>query len=128
MLPGWNRILMNVVRSTKVISSSKPRHQLMSVSLAGYGQANKYYWVRGGIKQQFSNYAQQGDTTFHAGIEMTKQGNNDLNSSQIGGVFEMAYPRSRASLQFRYGYSQSEYADGTRNSGAYFGVGSYWAY
>ncbi len=100
-----------------------------TVSLLGsYGQANKYYWVRGGIRQQISNLDQQGDTTLRAGIETTRQGNDDLTSSQVGGVFEIAYPGSGASLQLRCGYLRREDADGTRDSGVYFGVGSYWAY
>ncbi len=102
---------------------------LTSVSLIGsYGQASQYFWLRGGVKQQISNHDQQSDTTLHAGAEVTSQGNKDINTSQIGGVFEIAYPRSRASLQLRAGYSRSAYAAGTQDSGAYFGVGSYWAY
>lgn len=99
---------------------------LTNVSLiAAYGDANKYFWVRGGVKQQISNFTQQSDITLHAGVELTRQGNEDIKTSQAGGVFEFGFPQSRSSLQLRSGYLRREDPNGTRESGPYFGVGFY---
>jgi len=102
---------------------------LTNLSVIGsYGQVNKYFWVRGGAKRQISNFDNQGNITIHAGVEATRQGNYDLHTTQIGVVLETAYPRLPAALQFHLGRTESDFADGTRDSGIYLGISSYWAY
>lgn len=99
------------------------------ISLLGsYGKANDYYWVRGGVKQQVSGFDGADATAWHVGAEFTDQGNQDVKSRQLGGVLEAAFPRSRASLQFRAGYSRRDNPDGSRESEPYVGVGFYRAF
>lgn len=90
--------------------------------LASYGEANEYFWTRAGIKHALAN------SGWHAGLELTAQGNDDVKARQAGTVIELAFPRSQASLQFRVGYSRRENPDGTRESEPYIGIGFYRAF
>ena len=45
--------------------------------------------------------------------------------SGVGGMFEIAFPRKRTSLQFRTGYTRQNFADGSAESKPYFGAGIY---
>lgn len=90
--------------------------------LASYGDANEYYWARGGVKQQVTASA---SAAWHLGAELTSQGNEDVETRQLGGVVEVALPRAQASLQLRAGYSRQENPDASRQSDPYFGVGFY---
>lgn len=102
---------------------------LTNVSLiASYGAANDYVWVRAGGKRQISNFDNRDATTLHAGVEITGQGNKDGRSTQVGGLFEVAYPSAKASLQFRAGYSRLTNPDDSHESKPYFGVGFYRAF
>lgn len=99
------------------------------VSLLGsYGKANDYYWARGGVKQRIGGFAVGDAIAWHMGAELTSQGNQDVESRQLGGVLEAAFPRAQASLQFRAGYSRRENADGSSKSEPYFGAGFYRAF
>lgn len=93
--------------------------------LASYGEANDYYWVRGGVKQQVGG---SDAIAWHLGAELTSQGNEDVESRQLGGVLEAAFLRAQASLQLRAGYSRQENPDSSRQSDPYFGVGLYRAF
>ena len=93
--------------------------------LAAYGDANEYFWTRAGLKRQLTNLDYSGNTALHLGIELTSQGNDDGDANQIGGVFEVAFPKSRASLQFRVGYSRISNPDSSEQSDPYFGLGFY---
>lgn len=97
-------------------------------ALASYGEANHYVWARGGIKRQITNFDNQGSTTLHVGAEITGQGNKDGRTDELGGLFEVAYPRENGSLQFRAGYSRLRNPDGSRESKPYFGIGAYRAF
>lgn len=94
-------------------------------AILSYGEANEYYWGRVGVKRQLTNFDYSGPTALHAGVEVTTQGNNDSDANQLGGMFEVAFPQSRASLQFRAGRSFVEYPDGNDESENYFGAGFY---
>lgn len=96
--------------------------------LASYGDANDYYWVRGGVKQQVGGAAATDAIAWHLGAELTSQGNEDVESRQLGGVLEAAFLRAQASLQLRAGYSRQENPDASRQSDPYFGVGLYHAF
>jgi hypothetical protein len=96
--------------------------------LASYGDANEYYWARGGVKQQVGGAAGSDAIVWHLGAELTGQGNDDVESRQLGGVVEAAFPRTQASLQLRAGYSRQENPDASRQSDPYFGVGLYRAF
>lgn len=100
-----------------------PRTNLSA--LLSYGKANEYFWSRVGLKRQLTNFDSSGPTSLHLGIELTTQGNDDGDSDQVGGVFEVAFPRSQASLQFRSGYQRITNPDGSEESNPYFGVGLY---
>jgi hypothetical protein len=95
--------------------------------LASYGDANEYYWARGGVKQQIGGSGTDA-IAWHLGAELTSQGNEDVDTRQLGGVVEAAFPRAQASLQLRAGYSRQENPDSSRHSDPYFGVGLYRAF
>jgi hypothetical protein len=95
--------------------------------LASYGEANEYYWARGGVKQQVGGSGADA-IAWHLGAELTSQGNEDVESRQLGGVLEAAFLRAQASLQLRAGYSRQENPDASRESDPYFGVGLYRAF
>jgi hypothetical protein len=95
--------------------------------LASYGDANEYYWVRGGVKQQVGG-TDADAIAWHVGAELTSQGNQDVESRQFGGVLEAAFVRAQASLALRAGYSRQENPDNSRQSDPYFGVGLYHAF
>jgi hypothetical protein len=115
-----------VIVQGDIFVQATPRTILSAI--VSYGDANRYYWARGGVKQQITNFDNQNATTLHVGAEITGQGNNDSKSAQLGGLFEIAFPRSQGSLQFRSGYSRIENSDGSRESRPYFGVGLYRAF
>lgn len=93
--------------------------------LVSYGKANKYLWSRVGVKRQLTNLDYTGPRSLHVGVEATKQGNDDGDAHQLGGVFEVGFPRSRASLQFRSGFQRITNPDGSEESDPYFGIGFY---
>lgn len=87
--------------------------------IASYGHANRYTWARGALRHQLSNFSGTGRVTLSAGVEATKQGNPDTQSTQIGGVLEIAVPRSAFSGQVRGGLAD----DKARHP--YIGIGVY---
>ena len=97
-------------------------------AIVSYGDANHYTWARAGVKRQISNFDQRESRTLHVGGEITGQGNSDGRSVQVGGLFEVAYPADRASLQLRAGYSRLKNPDDSHESRPYFGVGYYRAF
>jgi hypothetical protein len=97
-------------------------------AIVSYGDANNYFWARAGVKRQISNAGHQRPTSLHVGAEITRQGNADAKSDQLGGLFEIAFPGRRASLQLRSGYSRFKNRDGSRFTEPYFGVGVYRAF
>lgn len=100
-----------------------PRTQFST--LLSYGKANEYFWGRAGLKRQLTNFDSSGPRSLHLGAEVTSQGNDESEADQLGGMFEVAFPRYRASLQIRSGHQRISYADGSTQSGPYFGVGLY---
>jgi hypothetical protein len=97
-------------------------------AIASYGDANHYTWARIGAKRQISNFDNHEPRTMHVGAELTGQGNSDGRSIQLGGLFEIAFPSDRASLQLRAGYSRQKNPDDSHESRPYFGVGYYRAF
>lgn len=94
-------------------------------ALGAFAQANRYMWVRTGAKHQFTNTDFSGPRAFSIGVEATGQGNRDVTTYQLGGVFEHAWLRAGASLQFRAGYSLSTFPAGSEQRKPYFGIGMY---
>ena len=92
--------------------------------LASYGAANKYHWVRSGVKQQVSGFGTD-VTAWHVGGDATIQGNQDVKSRQLGGVIEAAFPNGAGSLQLRAGYSHRTNPNGSSKSEPYLGIGAY---
>lgn len=92
--------------------------------LGSYGVANRYVWVRSGLRQQLSAYsptrsvswALLGDATFH--------GNQDQRVMQAGGGVEFGVRALASSIQFRSGTSRESTAATVRWR-PYFGVGLY---
>ncbi|HUO85412.1 MAG TPA: cellulose biosynthesis protein BcsS [Thermoanaerobaculia bacterium] len=96
--------------------------------IASYGDANEYVWVRGGIKRQITNTDFSGPRSLIVGLEATRQGNDEIETNQIGALLEFGFPRARGSLQFRGGLSDTEFAGGASDTGPYFGIGFYKAF
>lgn len=94
-------------------------------AIGSYGQANQYVWSRGGYKRQVTNRTFQGPRALGIGVELTAQGNEDLRALQGGGFLDLSFLRSATSLQFRAGYSDTEYDTGETTSEPYFGIGFY---
>lgn len=99
----------------------------MASLLASYGAANKYHWVRAGVKRQVGGFASD-VTAWHLGGDVTLQGNQDVKSRQLGGVLEAAFARGAGSLQLRAGYSHRTNPDGSSKSEPYLGIVVYQAF
>jgi hypothetical protein len=99
---------------------------LTNLNLIGsYGQANRYTWIRGGLKRQVTNRNFKAPTALLLGPEITAQGNRDARQYQAGAVMELAFLRAHGSVQFRSGYARLEFRDASVKVRPYFGVGLY---
>jgi hypothetical protein len=94
-------------------------------ALANYGQANRYSWMRVGVKRQLSNTTFTGKRAVSVGVELTGQGNRDVTQYQLGGVFELGWLSARSSLQIRTGYAKSIFTDASTEARPYLGIGIY---
>jgi hypothetical protein len=97
-------------------------------AIVSYGDANRYVWARGGVKQQVTNTRFQGPVALAVGLEGTAQGNRDARAYQGGGLVAFEFLRAHASLQTRAGYTRLEYPDGSVESRPYLGLGLYRAF
>lgn len=93
--------------------------------IVDYGSADKYIWSRLGVKQQITNLTYSGDVSHHVGGEVILQGNDDIRSTQFGGLVEFAHSPSSVSFMVRAGYKRSTFQFGPDKTGPYFGVGFY---
>jgi hypothetical protein len=93
--------------------------------IISYEDANQYVWSRVGIKRQVTNAHFTAPRALSVGGEFTVQGNNQIRVYEGGGLFEIAFLRAHASLQFRSGYSREEYPDDSVKTVPYFGAGLY---
>jgi hypothetical protein len=99
--------------------------RLMQFSALGnFTNADRYTWARVGVKRQVTN------TTFESraisiGLEATGQGNRDVTTYELGGVLERAWLQTGMSVQFRAGWSVSQFPTGPDQRRPYFGVGVY---
>ena len=94
-------------------------------ALATYADAHRYSWGRVGLKRQLTNTGFTGPRAVSAGIEATAQGNVDVTTYQLGGVFEYAWLKAGVSIQIRGGASTSRYATGPDRQRPYVGFGLY---
>ena len=94
-------------------------------ALASYGEANRYSWLRLGAKRQLTNTRFTGSRAVSLGVEATAQGNTDVTTYQLGGLYEIAWFGTRTSMQLRAGYSRSEFSSGAFQSKPYVGIGLY---
>lgn len=96
--------------------------------IASYSDANEYLWSRAGAKRRLTNRDSSRPRSLLLGVELTLQGNDEVESRSLGGLLEIAFHRARGSLQLRTGYSDVELADGSTRSEPYLGVGFYKAF
>ena len=94
-------------------------------AIVDYGSADRYLWSRVGFKEQLSNPTWSGSMTHFGGGEVIVQGNDDIRSVMLGGLFEFVHVPSTVSLVLRGGYKKSTFALGPDKTGPYFGVGFY---
>jgi outer membrane protein assembly factor BamA len=95
------------------------------LGIVNYNTTDDYLWARLGAKTQITNRSWSGPTAVAIGIEGIGQGNEDIKSTQIGGLLEVAHSPSKFSLMFRAGYKRSTFEVGPNKTGPYFGVGFY---
>jgi hypothetical protein len=93
--------------------------------LGNYNTADKYAWGRVGAKVQVTNRSWKDSTALFLGAEAIAQGNEDITSTQFGGLFEVNFVPSKLSLMFRAGYKRSTFDVGAAKTGPYFGIGLY---
>lgn len=94
-------------------------------ALANYSQTSHYFWSRAGAKLRLTNRDYSKSVGLGFGPEFTYQTGNGTNQYGVGAMGEIAFDKSALSLQFRAGYSQADYSDGSNNKSPYFGVGLY---
>lgn len=88
-----------------------------------YGAEDGYLWSRVGVKRQLTNYKWQNTYTHYAGGEVMAQGNEDIRSLQIGGLFEFLHAPSSRSIMLRGGWKRSTFDIGPNKTGPYVAVG-----
>jgi hypothetical protein len=97
-------------------------------AIVSYGAANRYVWARAGVQRQITDTRFQRPVALVLGVEGTAQGNHDARSYGAGGLVALALLRARTSLQLRAGSSWLRYADGSRETRPYLGLGFYRAF
>jgi hypothetical protein len=90
-----------------------------------FSTEDNFMWSRLAAKQQLSNFNYTSHIANFAGAEVTRMGNEDFNSTTIGGLFEFLHVPSSMSIQLRAGWKRSEYDFGDDKTGPYFGIGYY---
>jgi hypothetical protein len=93
--------------------------------LGNYNTTDKYAWGRVGAKVQVTNRSWKDSTALFLGAEAIAQGNQDITSTQFGGLLEVNFVPSKLSLMFRSGYKRSTFDVGEAKTGPYFGIGLY---
>jgi hypothetical protein len=93
--------------------------------LGNYNTTDKYAWGRVGLKTQVTNRTWKDSNALFLGVEAIAQGNQDITSTQFGGLVEINHVPARLSLMFRAGYKRSTFAVGDAKTGPYFGIGLY---
>jgi hypothetical protein len=94
-------------------------------AIAHFSTDDDYVWSRAGYKHQMTNHDWRDKVTFYLGAEGITQGNDDIWSTQIGGLGEVLFVPARLSLMFRSGYKHSSFDVGEDKTGPYFAVGLY---
>ena len=94
-------------------------------TIANYGQANFYKWVRSSVTRQLTNTRFEHPRAIGAGLDVTIAGNRDLLTEQFGGVFVWDWFRAKGSLQLRAGYSRSLSSGALVDRHPYVGAGFY---
>lgn len=94
-------------------------------ALVNYSTTDKYTWGRLGAKTQLTNRSWSGSNALFLGVEGIVQGNDDIRSTQVGGLFEINHVPAKLSLMFRAGYKRSTFDVGAAKTGPYFGIGLY---
>jgi hypothetical protein len=93
--------------------------------LVNYNTSDKYSWARLGFKEQINNRQWKGANTVFLGVEGIAQGNHDIRSNQVGGLFEIVHVPARVSVVFKAGYKRSTFEVGPDKTGPYFSAGFY---
>ena len=94
-------------------------------AMVNYGTEDQYIWSRVAFKEQITNRNWSGKITNFVGAEVIPQGNDQIRSILIGGLFETVFVPSSFSFVVRGGYKRSTFEVGEPRTGPYFGVGIY---
>jgi len=90
-----------------------------------YGDANRYFWGRAGLKRQVTNRQFVKPTAWGVGLEITGQGNDEVHTYQAGVVTGPTFIKQQTSLEARFGYSLRKYPAAPSDHQLYVGVGFY---
>jgi hypothetical protein len=88
-----------------------------------YGAEDQYSWGRLAYKEQITNRDWHGKFAHSVGAEVIGQGNDDIRSTQVGALYEIAHGPSSVSVMLRAGYKRSAYDIGPDKTGPYFAIG-----
>lgn len=88
-----------------------------------YGAEDQYTWGRLAYKEQITNRDWSRRFAHFVGAEVIGQGNDDIQSTQLGGFFEIAHAPTSVSVMFRAGYKWSDYELGASKTGPWFAIG-----
>ena len=109
--------------AAEVFAAAGPLNRISTI--ANYGRADRYLWLRSSFTRQLTNRRFEKARAIGVGVDVTVAGNEDLRSEQLGGVLVWDWFRSKASLQVRAGYSQSQSAGSLVERRPYVGAGLY---
>jgi hypothetical protein len=88
-----------------------------------YGAEDQYTWGRVAYKEQITNRDWSGRYAHFLGGEVIAQGNDDIRSTQVGALYEIAHVPSSVAVTVRAGYKRSVYDIGPDKTGPWFAIG-----
>ncbi|MDQ3070136.1 MAG: cellulose biosynthesis protein BcsS [Acidobacteriota bacterium] len=116
---------MEVGISVGADASLNPTRRDNVHALVNYNTEDKYMWSRLGYKHQISNYNWQETFAHFIGAEGILQGNDDIRTMMLGGLFEFVHAPSSTALMVRGGYKKSTFDVEDDRTGPYVGVNFY---
>lgn len=93
--------------------------------ITNYSRTSRYFFSRAGLKTRVSNRDYKGPVGVAFGPEITFQAGPGVQQYGAGAMAEIGLDRTGTSLQFRGGYTQSDFTGGIRDSHPYIGAGLY---
>jgi hypothetical protein len=96
-----------------------------SYLLVDYAGAVQYWYGLGNAKYQLTNTDWHGRTSWFAGVDLVREGNDESDAYQAGGFLEEAFVKSNLSLGLHAGYQNTGSPGESRRTGGYLGVSFY---